>query len=113
MANDGGFVDLEKVEKQVERRVRMEAEINSMKLEMAGFRRDMGNMQTHFTDEVGNLRDGVKEDMEKLQKSIAGLVKAWDTANGLVRAVKLLGALAIAVGAIWALAKGHEPPHAG
>lgn len=49
--------------------------------------------------EVHALRVEVRD----LNSQVRGLVEAWQTAQGVVRFVKVMGSLATAVAAIWAL----------
>lgn len=50
--------------------------------------------------EVHALRVEVRD----LNAQVRGLVEAWQTAQGVVKFMKLLGSMATAVAAIWALA---------
>lgn len=45
-------------------------------------------------------------DLKEIKEGVAGLVDAWQTAAGVVKFVRWLSGLAIAIGAIWAAAKG-------
>lgn len=50
----------------------------------------------------------VEKKVDDLTLEIRSLVDAWNTARGMVRFVKLLGSIATAVAAMWALLKiGH------
>jgi len=50
----------------------------------------------------------LRQDVAALSRDVKDLVDAWNTARGVVRFVKLLGSVATAVAAMWALIKiGH------
>ena len=51
--------------------------------------------------EVADLR----QDVNQLSKEVAGLVKMWETASGVVAFVKWLAGLATAIGILWAAFK--------
>lgn len=47
----------------------------------------------------------LSEDVKALRSEVHDLVEAWNTARGVVKFVKWLGSVAIAVTSIWALVK--------
>jgi hypothetical protein len=65
-----------------------EAEI----LEAAAVKRDMQDL---------------KNQVDRLEKSVKELVDAWNTAGGIVKAVKWASGVAVALSAAWAVLKGH------
>jgi hypothetical protein len=49
--------------------------------------------------------EGLRHEVEELRKDVRDLVEAWRTARGVVRFVKVLGGVATAMTALWALVK--------
>ncbi len=63
---------------------------------------DHENMSTEaLSQEVHHLRHEVTE----LSANVRDLVEAWNTARGMVRFVKFLGAIAASCTTVWALVK--------
>ena len=56
-------------------------------------------MNDQHSADIAALREEVRE----LSEQIHGLVEAWNTARGVVKFVKWLSSMAIAVTSIWAL----------
>lgn len=51
----------------------------------------------------------VEQKVDDLARQIQSLVEAWNTARGVVKFVKVIGSVATAVTAMWALLKvGHS-----
>lgn len=44
----------------------------------------------------------LRQDVRNLSKEVAGLIKMWETASGVVAFVKWLAGLAAALGVLWA-----------
>lgn len=53
--------------------------------------------------------DGLKKSVEELNTKLAELLVAWQTANGVLTFIKILGAVAAAIMAIVAFVKGWRP----
>jgi hypothetical protein len=47
----------------------------------------------------------LRQEVHDLSKEVAGLVKMWETASGVVAFVKWLAGLATAIGVLWAAFK--------
>lgn len=75
-------------EHPAERRADMRLVFNDVRQ----LKRDVTELKAHSV---------TKEDFGELQRSIEGLVTAWETAGGLVRFVKWLSAFVAAVAALW------------
>lgn len=47
----------------------------------------------------------LRQDVAALRRDVKDLVEAWDTARGVVKFMKVLGSIATAITATWALIK--------
>lgn len=52
----------------------------------------------------------VEAKVDALAAKVDDLVTAWNTARGMVRFIKLLGAMAVAIAAFWSLVKLGRAP---
>ena len=66
----------------------------NVQVELHDLRRELSVMRRSHTEELSMLRGDIK-----------GLVEAWETARGLVKFVKLIGALSLAIAGVIALVK--------
>jgi hypothetical protein len=55
------------------------------------------------TEALGREVRQLQREVAELSCNVRDLVEAWRTARGLVRAVKVLGGIATAVTAVWAM----------
>lgn len=65
----------------------------------------MTDRENMSTEALGREVRQLQREVAELSANVRDLVEAWRTARGVVRAVKVLGAIATSFAAMWALVK--------